>query len=158
MFSYFDVLFKKIYSILHYIIYHYPLTKTVSVIKASLPLSITFFFLLKTYKNLELSLTNYFILFIKVFMTCLQNLVKIILKKFEKKFLVYISPFFKKHPNADGFCYMWYVSIGKRGCSKISSCLMRFINHNILQGVKQFSYTTIIAQGKIDSFLPCTTS
>lgn len=42
--------------------------------------------------------------------------------------------------NADGFCYMWYESIGKRGSSEIGSCLMRFINHNVQQGAKQFSF------------------
>lgn len=42
--------------------------------------------------------------------------------------------------NGDGFCYMWYESIGRRGSTEVGSCLLRFINHNIHQGVNQFSF------------------
>lgn len=42
--------------------------------------------------------------------------------------------------NGDGFCYMWYESIARRGSSEIGSCLMRFIKNNVHKGTKQFSF------------------
>lgn len=35
---------------------------------------------------------------------------------------------------------MWYESVGKRRCSEIGSCLMRFINHYVHQDTKWFSF------------------
>uniref|UniRef100_A0A6P7H5S2 Uncharacterized protein LOC114346528 n=1 Tax=Diabrotica virgifera virgifera TaxID=50390 RepID=A0A6P7H5S2_DIAVI len=42
--------------------------------------------------------------------------------------------------DGEGYCYMWYESIGKRGCSEIGSCLINFINHKVDRGTKQFSF------------------
>nr|CAI5867395.1 unnamed protein product [Callosobruchus analis] len=42
--------------------------------------------------------------------------------------------------SSEGYCYMWYESIAKRGSSEIGSCLLRFIEHKVQQGTKQFSF------------------
>ena len=40
----------------------------------------------------------------------------------------------------DCFCYMWHECIAKRGASEIGSSLLLFIEHQIKNGVKEFSF------------------